>query len=48
VDEQVMSDAIVIPTDAIHYLLYHSAAVQNFLLYPLGSQADWTNVWLSK
>jgi peptide/nickel transport system substrate-binding protein len=48
VDAQVMSDAQVIPTDAVHSLLYHSSEVQNFQIYPLGSEADWANVWLSK
>ncbi len=48
VDEQVMSDAIVIPTDALKSILYHSTALKNFQVYPLGSQADWTNVWLDR
>jgi peptide/nickel transport system substrate-binding protein len=47
VDTQVMSDAMVIPTDALKDSLYHSSRVKNFQIYPLGSQADWTNVWLS-
>jgi peptide/nickel transport system substrate-binding protein len=48
VDEQVMSDAQVIPEDAPKIILYHSSAVKNFEIYPLGSEADWTNLWLSK
>ena len=48
VDEQVMSDGMLIPEDAPKIILYYASEVKNFEPYPLGSEADWTNLWLSK
>ncbi|QGN34267.1 ABC transporter substrate-binding protein [Microlunatus sp. Gsoil 973] len=46
VDEKVMADPPIIPTYARKSVLYYSERVQNYQIYPIGSQADWTNVWL--
>jgi peptide/nickel transport system substrate-binding protein len=47
VDEKVMADPPIIPTYARKSVLYYSKRVQNYQIYPIGSQADWTNLWLT-
>lgn len=46
VDDRVMADPPIIPTYARKSVLYYSKRVQNYQIYPIGSQADWTNLWL--
>ncbi|GAB3923722.1 ABC transporter substrate-binding protein [Microlunatus endophyticus] len=46
VDDKVMADPPIIPTYARKSVLYYSKRVQNYQIYPIGSQADWTNLWL--
>ncbi|MCC7320686.1 MAG: ABC transporter substrate-binding protein [Rubellimicrobium sp.] len=48
VDETVMADAPVIPLIANKNPRYHGAAVQNYQVYAIGVEGDWTNIWLDR
>ena len=48
VDEIVMANPPTVPLISQTTVLYHGAAVQNFLPYAAGGNGDWTNVWLSR
>lgn len=46
VDEAVMADSPVVSIIARKKVNYHSSRVQNFEIYALAQNGDWTNVWL--
>ncbi|MFV0436108.1 MAG: ABC transporter substrate-binding protein [Desulfopila sp.] len=48
VDELVMADAPVVPLIANKNPRYHGEAVRNYLVYALGVEGDWTNIWLDR
>ena len=48
VDEMVMADAPVVPLIANKNPRYHSEAVQNYRIYALGVEGDWTNIWIER
>lgn len=48
VDETVMKDSPIVSIVARKKANYHSERVQNFEIYALAQNGDWTNVWLKK
>ncbi|WP_440313100.1 ABC transporter substrate-binding protein [Leucobacter chromiireducens] len=48
VDETVMQDSPIVSIVARKKANYHSARVENFEIYALAQNGDWTNVWLTK
>lgn len=48
VDEMVMADAPVVPLIANKNPRYRSDAVQNYRIYALGVEGDWTNIWIER
>jgi peptide/nickel transport system substrate-binding protein len=44
----VMADAPVVPLIANKNPRYHGEAVQNYRIYALGVEGDWTNIWLDR
>ncbi|MBN7794452.1 ABC transporter substrate-binding protein [Microbacterium esteraromaticum] len=48
VDQTVMNDSPIVSIAAKKKANYHSERVQNFAIYALSQNGDWTNVWLNK
>lgn len=48
VDELVMTDIPVVPLIANKNPRYHGAAVQNYQVFALGVEGDWTNIWIDR
>ncbi len=48
VDETVMKDSPIVSIAAKKKANYHSERVQDFSIYALSQNGDWTNVWLKK
>lgn len=48
VDETVMKDSPVVSIVARKKANYHSDRVQNFQIYALAQNGDWTNIWLKQ
>lgn len=48
VDKAVMADSPIVSIIARKKANYHSDRVQNFLIYAMSQNGDWTNVWIKQ